>query len=97
VANKPPIPAEWDQPFPRITVDESAEGAFDQVMHIAVSAADGWYLRGITEGRLNDMSHSEIAQGQVREALLHLLELGLIDIDEERLNGLHMYPGWRNQ
>lgn len=96
MTDKPPIPADWE-PFPRITVDETTEGAFDQVLHIAISAADGWFLRGITEGRLNGTRQADIAKGQVREGLLHLLELGLIDIDEERLNGLHMYPAWRNQ
>ncbi|NUW30750.1 hypothetical protein HTZ77_04840 [Nonomuraea sp. SMC257] len=43
------------------------------------------------------MTIAGIAQGQVRTALLHLLELGLICIDEERLNEMRMYRPWREE
>jgi hypothetical protein len=90
---KPPLPTKWGEPLPLIEVDESEGGTFSGVLRVAQIAADKW-ARG--PGALS-MTHSEETRGTVREALLYLLELGVIDIDEERFNAVPLFPVGRER
>ncbi|MFI6296819.1 hypothetical protein ACIBEJ_34880 [Nonomuraea sp. NPDC050790] len=78
-----------------VVVDEADGSPFDRIRRIAVGAADGWTLGPHGPYQHPGMTGADVSRGQVRTALLHLLELGLITIDEQRLNELHMYRPWR--
>ncbi|MFF0864187.1 hypothetical protein ACFYUV_20680 [Nonomuraea sp. NPDC003560] len=80
-----------------IVVDETEGSPFDRIRRIAVGAANGWALGPNGFYQQPRMTGADIAHGQVRAALLHLLELGLISIDEQRLNELRMYKPWREE
>ncbi|MFG1683527.1 hypothetical protein ACGFNP_25385 [Nonomuraea sp. NPDC049269] len=80
-----------------VTVDETEGSAFARIRRIAVGAANGWTLGPNGPYRKPGMAGADIAHGQVRAALLHLLELGLITIDEQRLNEMRMYQPWRDE
>jgi hypothetical protein len=87
---KPPLPERTFDPWPRIEVDTSEGSDFHRLNRIAGHAATGWALGpdgAYTPGR----TLADIVDNAVREALLHLLELGLIDIDAARM---HAAPGW---
>lgn len=91
MTSKPPAPADWNSEWQRIAVDPTDPDTA-WVLKLAVSGADGWVLG--PRGPLHDrgMALVEITSGAVREALLHLLELGLIDIDIERLRAARSFP-----
>lgn len=57
--------------------------AIDRLIR-AVRRHDAEILRG-------ESREAEVVDHPAREALLHILELGLIDIDSERM---HAAPGW---
>jgi len=87
---KPPLPARTFDPWPRIPVDTSSDSDFHHLNRIAGHAATGWAL-GPDGAYAPNRTLADIVDNAVREALLHLLELGLIDIDSERMNAA---PGW---
>ncbi|MFI7125963.1 hypothetical protein ACIBQ1_09735 [Nonomuraea sp. NPDC050153] len=80
-----------------VVVDEAEGSPFDRIRRIAVGAADGWTLGRNGPYRNPGMTGSDLARGQVRAVLLHLLELGVIRIDEQRLNEMRMYKPWRDE
>ncbi|GGU62375.1 hypothetical protein [Streptomyces lavendofoliae] len=87
--DKPPLPDRMLAPWPRITVDTDDQD-FKRIDRIAGHAATHWVL-GPEGTYKQNLTLAETVDGAVREALLHLLELGLIDIDSDRLNAA---PGW---
>ncbi|WP_068922169.1 hypothetical protein [Planobispora rosea] len=89
---KPPLPARMYEPFPRIDVHEAPGSPFADVLRIAVSAADRWMLGPDGPYQHPGMSAADIVRGQLREALLHLCELGFIDIDSERMQAAKGWP-----
>lgn len=88
--DKPPLPAGTFDLWPRIDVDTTEGSDFHRLNRIAGHAATGWAL-GPQGAYAQNLTLAEVVDGAVREALLHLLELGLIDIDAERM---HAAPGW---
>lgn len=93
---KPPLPARMFDPWTRIPVDTSPDSDFHRLNRIAGHAATGWALGpdgAYAEGRTLD----DIVSSAVREALLHILELGLIDIDSERMNTASGWPTQRER
>lgn len=79
---KPPLPSDMFAPFRRTPFDTDTGSAFADALKIGTRAADGWMLSD--EGPLKvEMPLASVVGGAVREALLHLLELGFIDIDPE--------------
>jgi hypothetical protein len=91
-ATKPPFPEPGSPVFPRRQVDESEGSPFRQVLQIGVFAADQWALGPQGPYANPRQTAAEVARGQVREALLHLLEIGLLDIDEDRLAANDWWP-----
>lgn len=76
-------------PWSRMPVDEAENGDFDQIHRAATSAATGLLVGGTMPFPLTPY---EIACTALKEGLLYLLELGLIDIDSERLEGFWFRP-----
>lgn len=92
MTDKPPLPARMFDPWPRIPVDTNEGSDFHRLNRIAGNAATGWAL-GPQGAYAQHLTLAEVVDGAVREALLHVLELGLIDIDSARM---HAAPGWPN-
>lgn len=90
---KPPLPARTFDPWPRIPVDTSEGSDFHRLNRIAGHAATGWAL-GPDGAYAQNRTLADIVDNAVREALLHVLELGLIDIDAARM---HAASGWPTQ
>lgn len=89
-SEKPPLPARTFDPWPRLPIDTSQDSDFHRLDRIAGRAATHWALS--PQGAYaKNLTLAEVVDGAVREALLHLLELGLIDIDSQRM---HAAPGW---
>lgn len=95
MTEKPPLPAAYDVVFPRVTVDESDDSSFRTVLQLGMFAADMWTMGPDGPCQHTGQSPAAIARGEVREALLHLVELGLIDIDEDRLAAHQSWPASR--
>lgn len=95
MSDKPPVPARTMDPFPRIDIDE--DGPFRHVLRLGVSAADRWMLGPDGPYNRPALTLSDVTRAAVREALLHLLELGFIDIDEERLSAAKGWPLHRDR
>lgn len=91
---KPPLPSGMFDPFPRIPVDTSDGSPFAQILRVGLPAADNWTFGPDGPYESPGRTGAQITRMQVTEALLHLLELGFIDIDEERMNAA---PGWPMQ
>ncbi|WP_433364284.1 hypothetical protein [Streptosporangium sp. CA-115845] len=91
-STKPPLPSGMYDPFPRIAVDESEDSPFRRVLRLGVGVADNWMLGPDGPYKKPGQTGADITRAQVREALLHLLELGFIDIDVERLMAAPGYP-----
>jgi hypothetical protein len=89
---KPPLPTGFFDPWPRIPVDETDGGPFHEVLRLATFAADEWTFGPDGPYKQPRMTPAQATRGQIREGLLHLLELGLIDIDAERLNAATSLP-----
>jgi hypothetical protein len=85
MAAKPALPNGWAAPIERIHVDQSNGSDFREILRIATLAADTWSTGPDGPYKQPGMTLAQISQQQVAEALLQLLELGLIDIDSERL------------
>ncbi|MFC8447602.1 DUF6085 family protein [Kitasatospora sp. NPDC057223] len=96
-SSKPPIPSGLPFDWPRIPIDDTDGTDAWQIIRIATRAGDQWALGEHGSYRQPGMSLSEITGGVIREALLHLLELGLIDIDGERMHGASGWPVRREQ
>jgi len=90
VTSKPPIPADIFEPWEKIYVDTSEGSPFDRIERLAGFAAMGWVMSpdGMDAGR----TLASTVNGAVRDALLHLLELGFIDIDTNRMNEAKGWP-----
>lgn len=93
---KPPVPAGWGE-WQRIPVDTTEGGTFDQVLRIAVLAADTWTFSERGPYETTGMTGSDKTRGTVRDALLQLLELGFIDIDGDRLQAAKSFPPGREE
>ncbi|MFE7727450.1 hypothetical protein ACFU5D_16845 [Streptomyces anthocyanicus] len=88
---KPPLPSDSFGDWERISVDEQEGSDFAQILRLGTFAADNWTFS--PQGPYQQpQTPAEISSSQIREALLHLLELGLIDIDADRLNAADGYP-----
>lgn len=83
--SKPALPDSMFGAYPRISVDETENGDFHEVLRIATLAASAWATGPDGPYSHPEMTGAESTHCQVREALLHLFELGVIDIDSERL------------
>lgn len=89
---KPPVPAVKFADWPRIPVD-TAEGSLHHQLttlarrpaHEWVTGADGPYSHA-------EQTMTQTVRGIVGAALLHLMELGLIDVDTDRLNSSESFP-----
>ncbi len=79
-------------PFPRIDVDTSDGSPFRRVLGLAISAAHGWTFGPDGPYKSPGQTGAEITRMEISEALLHLLELGFIDIDTERMNAARGWP-----
>lgn len=91
-AEKPPLPDSAWGDWQRIPVDQGDGSAFGDVLRIGTFAADRWTLGDDGPYRKPGQTSASVVRAQIREALLHLLELGLIDIDEERLRTAKAWP-----
>ncbi|MEU2426957.1 hypothetical protein ABZ619_39095 [Streptomyces sp. NPDC007851] len=88
---KPPLPAGMFDEWPRIVVDTSRGTPHHRIARLATHAADHWALG--PDGPLKTPQPlASTISGAVHEALLHLAELGLIDIDTDRLNAAKAIP-----
>lgn len=96
VSSKPPLPARMLDPWPRIPVDTSDGTDFHRLDRIAGHAATHWVL-GPDGTYSQGLTLADTVSGAVHEALLHLLELGLIDIDSERMNTARGWPTHREK
>lgn len=85
MTTKPVLPSGWTASVERIPVDESDGSDFRKILHIAEMAASRWTLGPNGPYKNPGMTPHRVMTGEVTEALLQLLELGLIDIDSERL------------
>lgn len=90
MTEKPPFPTDLSTPWPRIPVDQTNNSDFQQIRRAATLAADGLMLGD--HGPARDAPRVHHTAAAVQEALLYLLELGLIDIDTERLSAFMTQP-----
>ena len=88
---KPPLPERMFDPWPRIPVDASSSHV-REVIKLGVHAADDWLLGADGPYKQPGMTQAQITHRAVEEALSHLLELGLIDIDMERIDTAKGWP-----
>ncbi|MFF0009631.1 hypothetical protein ACFYQT_40255 [Streptomyces tibetensis] len=93
---KPPLPACMFDPWPRIPVTTGEGSDFHRLNRIAGNAATGWAL-GPDGAYAQQRTLADTVDNAVREALLHLLELGLIDIDADRMHAAHGWPTHRER
>jgi hypothetical protein len=93
-AGKPPVPSNPFAAWPRIPVDDSDESPFTRLVKFGATAADMWTF-GPDGPFQSPQPPAQATRGQIREALLHLLELGLLDIDTSRLAETVSIPGSR--
>ena len=82
MTDKPPVPAVTGPGWPVTPLDET-DPDYQQLIRIAASAAHTWTLT--PANRSWAMSRAGVARGQIAEGLALLLELGVIDIDRDRL------------
>ncbi|MFK8851185.1 hypothetical protein [Streptomyces sp. Ac-502] len=91
MTDKPALPKGPFDPFLRTRVDTSTGSAFADAHRIATRAATCWLLS--PEGPYKKpMTMANIVDSAVHEALLHLLELGFVDIDEARMRAARGWP-----
>jgi hypothetical protein len=81
--------------WPRVPVDTSRGNPFHRVESIAISAANRWAMGPDGPYKQPGQSLAQIVSGTVREALLHLAELGLIDVDVARMDAARGIPPGR--
>ncbi|MGR3875742.1 hypothetical protein ACUXZZ_45235 (plasmid) [Streptomyces graminifolii] len=92
---KPPLPARTFDDWPRIPVDTDRGSPFYRVDNLAERAANFWVTGPDGPYKQPGMTLHEIVSGAIHEGLLHLVELGLVDIDVERLNAASGWPARR--
>ncbi|GAA2770462.1 hypothetical protein XF35_38940 [Streptomyces platensis subsp. clarensis] len=92
MTTKPPLPTDRLADWARIAVDTADQGDFAAINRIAGFAASSWTVNSPDGPLAKPMPLMQAVDGAVREALLHLLELGLIDIDTDRLWAAHSWP-----
>jgi hypothetical protein len=81
---KPPVPDHYFSDWPCIPVDTSDGSPFADILRRCMFSADLWTTG--PEGPYNvPQTRADASRGQIREALLYLLEMGFIDIDTERM------------
>ena len=80
--------ADW----PRIPVDTADGGLHDQLTTLGRRPAHEWVMGPDGPYSHAEQSMTQTIRGAVGAALLHLMELGLIDVDEARLNGSESFP-----
>jgi hypothetical protein len=95
-APKPPLPAATFAPFPRIPVDTEEGSLHYRLTTIARRPAAEWVMGPDGPYKHPDMTMAQTIRGAVAEALLHLMELGVIDVDTERLDAPHGLPWARD-
>ncbi|RSS37459.1 hypothetical protein [Streptomyces sp. WAC08241] len=83
MTKKPPTPKGWND-WDRILVDTNPRSDFAIINRIAGFAATSWACNSPDGPLKKPMPLMTVVDGAVHEALLHLLELGLIDIDADR-------------
>ncbi|MFC9736050.1 hypothetical protein ACFWG5_34605 [Streptomyces hydrogenans] len=94
---KPPLPDNAFAPWPRVPVDADPGSDFALIERIGGFAAHAWAINDPAGPLKAPMPLMPAIDGAVREALMHLLELGLIDIDTERLHDAPGYPMHRER
>jgi hypothetical protein len=82
---KPPVPAAKFQDWPRIPVDTAEGSEHYQLTTIGRRVAHEWVMG--PDGPYNnaEQTMTQTVRGLVGVTLLHLMELGLIDVDTERM------------
>jgi hypothetical protein len=82
---KPPVPAVKFLDWPRIPVDTAEGRAHDQLTTIGRRVAHDWVMG--PDGPYNhpEQNMTQTIRGLVGVTLLHLMELGLVDVDTERM------------
>ncbi|MFE5037098.1 hypothetical protein [Streptomyces sp. NPDC056683] len=83
--NKPTVPAAQFLEWPRIPVDTAEDSTHYRVTTIGRRVATDWVLG--PDGPYNhaEQTMAQTIRGAVGAALLHLMELGLIDVDTDRM------------
>jgi len=84
-APKPPVPAVKFLPWPRIPVDTADGSIHYQLTNIGRRVAYDWIMGPDGPYEHPEQSMSATVRGLVGVTLLHLLELGLIDVDTDRM------------
>lgn len=88
---KPPIPEDPFGDWTAIPVDTSRDSHFDRILRYAEHPALNWALG--PEGPYKTPQPPIVTmRGQLREALLYLLETGFIDIDRDRVDAAEWIP-----
>jgi hypothetical protein len=94
--NKPPVPTAQFHDWPRIPVD-TAEGSLHyQLTTLGRRVAYDWVMGPEGPYSHPEQSMAQTLRGAVGEALLHLMELGLIDVDTARMTTAPGFPWARN-
>jgi hypothetical protein len=92
MTSKPPVPTDLSAPWPVIPVNLAEGGDFDIILRAAGFAADAWTFGPTGPYSNPSMTGAATTRGQIREALLYLMETGFIDIDTERLHATDLIP-----
>lgn len=93
---KPPLPARMFDDWPRIDIDTRRGSPFYRIDNLAEHAAGAWVTGPEGPYKQPGMTMHEIVSGAIHEGLMHLAELGLIDIDHDRLEAARGIPVHRN-
>lgn len=91
-ADKPPVPIVKFEGWPRIPVDTAEGSLHHQVTTIGRRAAYEWIMGPEGPYTHPEQSMPATTRGMVGAALLHLMELGLVDVDTDRLNSTDSFP-----
>lgn len=78
--------------WPRIPVDTADGSLHHQLTTLGRRPAHEWITGPDGPYSHAEQSMAQTIRGIVGTALLHLMELGLIDVDVERLNGSESFP-----
>ncbi|MFE7559648.1 hypothetical protein [Kitasatospora sp. NPDC057500] len=89
---KPALPARAFGPWPRIPVDTGEGTDAARLLRLAHSAATDWAISDTGVYKDPTLTMAAIVDHVLREGLLHLLELGLIDIDTDRMRAAKGIP-----
>jgi hypothetical protein len=89
---KPPVPGHTFGGWPRIPVDTGEGSRHYEMTRIGRRAATEWILGPAGPYKNPTQTMAQTIRGAVGEALLHLMELGLIDVDVARLESAHGIP-----